>query len=389
LRGGDPAPGDDDAITTVICHLREVSATAGDAVVLLGRIGSDVDLWTGPAAEACGRRRDELVRRLQAAQSAYTDAADTLARWLVKLQPLQVEAAQIAWQAARMEQSAQADGTLSVFASPATPAVPGLERLQRQHDDVRERATAAARICAQELDRATNLVKQFKHSDWENLSDFLHDAHDVLGTAVFALTIATAFMPALAPVLMAGKLTLIAVDVLKLGVDVKLVADGDKGWGTVAGDAFDLTVDVAGAGFGGMAKAARAEDQLRAGAAAAEKSAAELANAVDPALREAGRISAANATRFADHAHTAAGKLAAGFTGAARREILHPVETLKRDREMADVVKHAEAYAKLPPLRQWLPPGHGHVVLADTGVKILEANEARENITKWISGIKR
>jgi hypothetical protein len=372
LRGDDPAPGESAAITAVIDRLRRVSATAGDAVVLLGRIGADVTLWTGPAADACDERRDELVRRLQAAQSAYTLAADALVTWLDKLASLQLEAAQIAREAVDLQRSAQDGGTLSVFASPGAPAVPGLAALQRRHDEVAERATAAARDCAGKLGRATDIVERFKHSAWQNAGDFLHGANEVLGTAVLVLTIA-AVIPPLAPVavpaLAFAKLTLLAVDVTKLGVDLKLVSDGDKGWGTIGKDAVDLATGGAGTGFGGMAKAARAESQLRAGAAAADD--------------------AADASRFASRAGAAADDLAGGFTGAVRREILHPFATVKNDLQTAEVVKDARAYAKLPPFDQWLPPGHRGSAFASTAVQIYEANEVRENVSQWIRGDKR
>ncbi|BEL04227.1 hypothetical protein Q0Z83_024180 [Actinoplanes sichuanensis] len=368
LRRGDPAPGDSEVIAAVIARLRDAARTAGDAVVLLGRIGADVTLWTGPAADACGRRRDEIVRRLQAAESAYTGAAEDLTRWLQTLGALQATAAQIAREANDLQRSAETNNALTVFASPATPNVPGLAALQRRHDDVAAQATAAAKTCAVALGHASDIVEKFRHSRWQNIGDVLHDVSDVLGTAVLVLTVASAFPP-LAPLALpaaaAGRGLLLAVDVAKLGVDLKLVADGDASWSTVGGDTVDVATGGLGAGFRPMAKAAKAEHQLR--------TAAETAGGA----------------RFATGAAEAADELAVGFTAAARREILHPVTAFRNEQQMTAVVQEARQHAPLPSMQRWLPPDNRRWVVGDALVQTHEANEVRKNVQGWIGGDKR
>lgn len=102
--GGNPAPGDPDAVRAIAARLRDLADGVGVQSRLLQSVGSDSEsIWVGPAASAFRPHLDKLPDQLGKLTTSYGQAADALdAYWpaLADAQQMAVEA----WHKARAAQ---------------------------------------------------------------------------------------------------------------------------------------------------------------------------------------------------------------------------------------------------------------------------------------------
>jgi hypothetical protein len=353
LRGGDPAPGESGEIRRVLRGLRQTVEATEAATQVLQAVGVDAQLWTGSAADAFVAKRGELLRRLGTADQAYTDAANALERWLHQLEDAQDEAARIVQQAEAVMRQQPPPDPNSVFA--LTPAVPpALQAVQRRHDTLATRADADARCCAQALRVAAGSVGRYADSWWENVTNLLTAASDLLEEVTPWLGLLALAVPVLAP-------WVLAVDVLALTIDVVLAVDGKGSWTDVAGSALSVGLGVMGRTGKVMASSAR----------------------------QATTFEAAGFTHAGAHVvERTTLKGAASHAGAV---FVHPIRTLRDGRLVGTALAEAEGHV-VPGTVDWTTHA-GAIRLGDTletigdiGGALHDSRDAGSQVGSWVAG---
>jgi hypothetical protein len=398
LRGGDPAPGDVGAVRHVVTQLHATVDRLMTTNSLLRSVGSDRALWTGSAANAFARKRDELVGRLNSARQAYESAADGLETWTRRLERAQTEAAAIVAQA---RQLARASGYPStggtVVAKP-----PALIVLQREHDAIASRTRRDAEVCAHTLDA----VLQQAHADhnlgeqlgeflaavghtvqeggaWlgkeiDKLAPILMVTRDVLefvsaAASIAALATLVVFPPA-APFL--GTLALATASAV-LVIDATLALGGKQSWSKAATDGVFLAAGGGGAVARTIFKGAKAASQLEMAASGAHRVAAAMGGEARTAafvwLNGHGALQSVAGRAWVNSLSRTgvASRAAARFTeGAARAradrgvgaavkafvdESVNPVAAAHEAKVAERLLGRSERYGTLPALQRWLP----------------------------------
>ncbi|WP_433046466.1 putative T7SS-secreted protein [Dactylosporangium sp. CS-033363] len=379
LRGGDPAPGDGWAVQAVVRQLRDTVTAVQSASAVLAGIGTDRDVWTGPAADAFAPRKEDLSRRLATAGRAYGRAADALERWSRRLSELQTEAAEVAAQARRAHDEHQAEQARLAACSPGPPPVvppgppPAVAALQRRHDAIAADAARDRKACADEIDAAAAELGGSGGGFAELIKGvlvhgpaILHAIRDVLGFAALICSVVPFLMP-LAPIVDSLYL---GFALLALVVDVVALETGHGSGNDVKDSAIALGLGVFGKLGTVAAHGARTAGKLEAAGEAAANS-AKLGGKVAPILSNLGMAEKAAETSIkagvaADRA-TAYGEKAAelakdttktGVLTGAAREVLHPIAAGREAKAVQDLVKESTAYGRLPLLERWVPDGH-------------------------------
>ncbi|WP_433205805.1 putative T7SS-secreted protein [Dactylosporangium sp. CS-047395] len=409
LRGGDPAPGDGWAVQEVIRQLRDTVTAVQSASAVLTGIGTDRDVWTGPAAEAFAPRKEDLSRRLATAGRAYGRAADALDHWWRRLSDLQTEAAEVAALARRAHDEHQAEQARLAACSPGPPPVvppgppPAVVALQRRHDAIAADAARDRKACEAEIDAAAaelggsggrGFFEMLKGALVEG-AEILHTIREVLGVVALIAT----FFPVIAPFV---DTLYLAVAAISLVVDLTLVATGDGDWGTVGESALSVVLG----GVGKLGTVARTGAQ-NAGklefAADAAKNSARFGEKAAPILLALGMTDKAAVTaakaglaaeRSADYAttaiHVAGDTTRTGVVAGAVRETLHPIQAGREAKAVQDLIKESSGYGRLPKLEQWVPAGHRAPaiggMLAEGADKGYEVYQDYKKVDKWIKG---
>ncbi|GEM_PF-6013914 len=438
LRGGDPAPGDPGAVRGVVGQLRSTVESVASAATLLRSVGNDSAVWTGPAAYAFVRKRDELLRRLDTAHGAYESAAGALQRWLQRLEAAQDEAHTIVVRAQQVARNTQ----YSPSALPAVPVPPALLALQRSRDALATRSRHEAEVCASELDVAVREVGHFQHSVWQNaaellatggkvlhdvggqvvnevgtgigqlehwagrefdkiapgLSDALQTASALLSVAALASLAIPVIGEAAAPIL--GTLALATAGAL-LAVDAVRAVRGKQDWWTVAGDA--LGVVPIGGVAGKVLNGARTARQFQSAARTAERLSATTGSQASVAARAwlKGNADAAtwkaltavsttaskDALLLRDAARDAWGGVGVGGAlKAVAHDLRHPLQATV-DAWNAETT--LRAYREVPLLEMWVP-GHARELSAAATWAAAELRDVPDHakvLNNWLLGV--
>jgi len=319
----DPVPGD----AVVVQRLADVYGVTGQtieesATKLKGL--SELDGWTGDAAEKFGESSEDVTGDLQAANQRYEEAGRALKRFV---QPL-ADARDESWGALQDAEAAEADlartagDSLQGVAEPTDAQKEAQTRRESNHGLAAGRMTAAktrldqavqaledaAGVCAQAV---RNAADNGKDGRWDNIKgsmrDFADWAHlDVVVKILTVLAIGIAaiglgiLLFASAPFWVTGLLIAGAV-VGGLSLAANLImasSEHEKGsWTNVALDIAGLATLGLSAWFTNSAKAAVAAQ--RAGAAADAAATARTAEAVRIAATTQQRVQVANALRTA------------------------------------------------------------------------------------------
>src|SRR5579875_1714674 len=95
ILGGNPTPGDPDAIRSIARTLRDLGDGVANQNRLLRSIGGDSEsIWTGPAADAFRPHVAKLPGQLDKLTVSYHDAADALDGYWPRLESAQQMAVQ-------------------------------------------------------------------------------------------------------------------------------------------------------------------------------------------------------------------------------------------------------------------------------------------------------
>jgi hypothetical protein len=374
LRGGDPAPTDTHELRTVVGILQTVTDQVTDAAAVLRSIGHDTELWTGDGARAFKTTVGDLQTRLNSAQTAYTESVDALRGWLRKLEPLQTDAMSVARQADSVGPRAGEPSPL-----PFLPVPDELAPLQARHDSIAHAAAHAAAACARALAEAIHVVRQYEHSAWDGIADYLTElkhniTHVVEWVSMAALVLAV--IPGCQPAAAFLALTAAGLAAAAELVSLTLVVGGKETWGEFGQDTFWNAITIAGPGARAIGVAAHAAGGLHAGAQAAAGAAvgaAYLAREVR-AGSSVGRVLTGFALHEADDAGRLAKEAAAVEKGISPRGFadgsLHPGRTIELEEKFGELGKSTE---HLHGLDAWLPPGHQIATGTDILVESLDA----------------
>ena len=266
--GFDPAPGD---LALTGDAARTISAVVDAMSEVEGILAGDRDgQWVGKAAEAFRASvADELTPRVQQALSSFTEAASALRQWVGQLESFQgraqrleerarearddLRAAQASLDAVPHPQDVPADqaagaqrdrGSAQSRVDSANGALAGiLHEATSLRDEVETAAGDTARRLASSasapdepgiLDRIGNALSDigsFLSDAWSAISDILGEIVAFLDAAlpyiIFALAVASLFVPGLGPILFGLAITAIAIDTGQ-------ALSGEGSWGDVA-----------------------------------------------------------------------------------------------------------------------------------------------------------
>lgn len=88
--GGNPVPGDPDAVRSIAAHFADLADTAAQQNSLVRGVGSDAEsIWVGPAADRFRPHVAKLPGQLDKLTRSYRDAADALNTYWPKLRAAQ------------------------------------------------------------------------------------------------------------------------------------------------------------------------------------------------------------------------------------------------------------------------------------------------------------
>jgi WXG100 family type VII secretion target len=172
LVGGNPVPGEPDAVAGLASQFRTVADDADNVHRRLQQIKDSVNdaIWKGKAANEFRDKLEKLPEHFSKLHESYDKAADGTSKYAGKMRDLQGRAATEAGKA----HTAHTDQTTSeqtrdaaLAADPTAPTAP--------HDD----AIAKARTHLQSaIDEVGRIRSEFQAAEGA-LLDSLHDAHDV------------------------------------------------------------------------------------------------------------------------------------------------------------------------------------------------------------------
>lgn len=207
--GSDPVLEDDVVVARLARVYAETGETIAASVEKLRRL-SDLDGWTGKAAERFAEAAEDVVGDLSAAEKRYVDAGEALRRFVTPVTTAREDSAAALQAAVRADErrAANAGNPIEGVAEPTSAQASRQDLRGRAHDDavgdlgrakddLRAAVVAldrAAKTCAEGLSSAADHGKDGR---WDNvkgsLRDFADWAHlDVVVTVLTVIAIAIA-----------------------------------------------------------------------------------------------------------------------------------------------------------------------------------------------------